>query len=227
MTKTAWGLIIADGKGQELIPGTDTAFLGVGSRPVIGHVLTAFDSCPDIEGVVVVAPRARIDNVRSLSVRYGCSRLRHVLPGGTQRRMCLDAALAVLDDEVEWVVVHDVSRPCVTSAMISRVLQAAFKCGCAITGERIDGPVKRVKKNVVSGGTWRDGELWLAQSPQAFRRTVLEKALVQARRKKLDLHEESEAVELIGGEVRVVPADRINLRLAKPGDLALAAPLLM
>lgn len=228
MKKTAWAVIIADGKDQELMPGTDTAFLGVGIRPVIGHVLVAFEACPDIEGVVVVAPRNRVDSVHALSLRFGCSRLKAVTPGAPHRRACLAAGLALVDEEAEWIVVHDVSRPCITPGMISRVLDAAFKSGCAITAEPVADRLKLAqKKSTKVARTWNEGDLWVAQSPQAFRRSVLEKALAMARKKNLTFDEESEAVELIKGDVRLVPPERVNLRIRRPDDLALAAPLLM
>ena len=224
----AWAVVVATGKEQELASGVETAFLGIGSRPVLAHVLEACEACRDIEGVIVAASRERMEMVYAMSQRFGINKVRkeNVLVGGTTRRMTLEAALRKLEDEVEHVVIQDVCRPFVTPAMIAAVLAGARKHGCAVTGEPVLEPLRQVsKKGMVEGGD-PDGELWTVQSPQAFRRSLLEKALAAGQKKKISAPEESALMSLVKADIQMVPAERRNPRLRDANDLAIASQFL-
>ena len=226
MALTSWAIVIATGKSQELTAGAETAFLGVGSRPVLAHVMEAFERCREIEGIVVAASRDRLDMVRALGQRYGCAKLRSVVLGSAQRRATLEAALKVLDETVGMVTIHDVCRPCITTAMITETVLAARRCGAAIVAAPIHEPVKVSARGTTVERTFREGSLWVAQSPQTFRLELLQQALAAAHKKRLTLEEESAAFELISSEVRLVDPKRLNLRIRTAEDLALAAQLL-
>ncbi len=226
MVHVSWGIVVAVGKGQQLTSQAETAFLGVGSRPVLGHVLLAFESCPDISGVVVVVSRDRMDVVRAMGQRFGCAKLKAVVPGFLQRRPSLGAGMKALDDDVSLVTVHDVSRPCVTPEMISQAVAAAKRYGSGVTASLITDPVQRAGKGHAGVELLAPGTLWNVQSPQSFRRELLERALAAADRKKRSLEDESSALTLLREEVRLVPCDRANLRIRTADDLALAAQLL-
>ena len=224
----AWAVVMATGKEQELVSGVETAFLGIGSRPVLAHVLEAYEACRDIEGVIVAASRERMEMVFAMSQRFGINKVRkeNVILGGAARRITLESALRRMEDEVDHVVVQDVCRPFVTPAMISAVLAAAGKSGCAVTGEPVRDPLRQVsKKGLIEGGD-PEGDLWLVQSPQAYRRSLLEKALAAAQKKKLAEPEESALMPLVKAGVQMVAAERRNPRLRDATDLAIASQFL-
>ena len=227
MTHSAWGVVLATGKSQELATGAEVAFLGVGSRPVLAHVLRAFEECRDIEGVVVVASRERMEMVNALSVRFGCGKLRSVVPGQASRRANVEAALEYMGEEdVGVVAIQEVSFPCVTSGMISAAVALARRGGGGIVATPLKDVAKIGHKSGQVKQTWQGGDLWVAQSPQAFPREILVKALQMAGRKHLACEEESELVERLATPVRMAVPDRLNLRIRTADDLALAAQLL-
>ena len=150
----------------------------------------------------------------------------NVILGGAARRITLESALRRMEDEVDHVVIQDVCRPFVTPAMISAVLAAAGKSGCAVTGEPVRDPLRQVsKKGLIEGGD-PEGDLWLVQSPQAYRRSLLEKALAAAQKKKLAEPEESALMPLVKAGVQMVAAERRNPRLRDATDLAIASQFL-
>jgi len=82
--------------------------------------------------------------------------------------------------------------------------------------------VKRVVDGRVSE-TLDRSELWGAQTPQVFRRVVLERALVLAERDGVNVTDESTLAERLGVAVRVVTGGGDNLKITTRDDLALAA----
>ena len=103
--------------------------------------------------------------------------------------------------------------------------QGCQTVGAGVAATEVDDPLKEVKglavKKTVSGGFF-----WLAQSPQTFRRDLIQKGYELAGKKKLAIEDDSAAVELIGGDVRLVASDLVNLKVKKAQDFNLAMSLL-
>ena len=75
---------------------------------------------------------------------------------------------------IDLVLVHDAARPFVDAALIDRVIAAAGESGAAIPALAARDTVKRVDpdRGTVTATLPRE-EIWLAQTPQGFRRDVL------------------------------------------------------
>ncbi|MBN1269600.1 MAG: 2-C-methyl-D-erythritol 4-phosphate cytidylyltransferase [Kiritimatiellae bacterium] len=226
MVRTVWGVLIAGGKGQQLASGADVPFLSLGSQPVISYSLRAFQSCHDIEGVVIVTPKERLPEVQAMAQLLGFGKVRKITAGGNQRIASVRAGLAVLDDDVGVVVIHDASRPCVTPALISETVKAAKKVGAAVAACPIADAVKQVPKGRKVSQTLPAGSAWAAQTPQAFKLEVLTKALGAARKRKGEPPDEAAAVEWMKKDVFVVPSTDRNIRIQSGDDLMMAAALL-
>ncbi len=224
MAGPCWAIIVAAGKDQELAGGADVAFLGVGNRPAIAHAMAAADLCRDIEGIVVVAPRERVEMVGAMKFRFGFNKLRAVLPGAAQRLANIGAALEAFDDEVEWAVVLESARPMVTPAMVATTLAEAQRTGAAAMGDVIGDPVRvEIRKGEVSALDARCA--WAVQTPQAYRCELLRKALAAGRKRRSEAADLTALVDAAGGHLRMVQSPRMNLRLRSADDLTAAAHL--
>ncbi|MGD9873352.1 MAG: 2-C-methyl-D-erythritol 4-phosphate cytidylyltransferase [Kiritimatiellia bacterium] len=226
MVHVVWGIIIASGKEEQLMAtGVDVAFLNLAGRPLLSHALEEFERCPDIDGIVVVAPKDRVGEVLTMAKLMGYMKLRKIAAGTVARISSLRMGLNTLDEEVSMVVVHEVSRPCVKRGLISECIKAAKRYGSGVAASRILDPVKIVPKGNTVTATLEPNTAWTAQTPQAYKLDVLEKALAAAAKKKVALQDESAALELIKHEVHLVPCPPSNIRIANPEDLTLAEAL--
>ena len=222
-----WGVILAVGQDQQLASGTETAFLGIGRRPALAHVLATFEACSEVEAVVVVAARERHDDVRALNRRFGAGKLARVVTGFQGRRASVRAGLEALGEDAALVVIHDAARPCVRPEQLAAVIHAARRHGNGVTAVRLTEPVVEASGRAMKATEGpREGILWALQTPQCYRRDVLVQALRAADKKRLKAEDESAALPLIGQDIRLVPTASINLRLRVADDLALAATLL-
>lgn len=225
MAGTCWAIVLGAGKDQELAGGAEVAFLGIGNRPAIAHPMCAVEICRDVTGIVVAAPRERVDMVRAMKLRFGYDKLKAVLAGGQQRLANVEAALDAFEDDVEWAVLLESARPVAGSAMVSAVLDAAQKTGAASTAEAIEDPVMaEVRKGEMQLVAAR--AVWVLQTPQAYRVPLLRKALAAWRKRRGDGVELPALIEGAGGKIRLVPSPRMNLRLRTADDLSVASNLL-
>jgi 2-C-methyl-D-erythritol 4-phosphate cytidylyltransferase len=226
MSSTTWAVIIASGKGEQFAPDVDTAFVNLGSKPVITYSLSVYEHCPEVDGIVIVAPKDRVENLRAMMQMFGCYKVKRIVAGTGARQNSVLAGLRAIDDDVSVVSIHDSSRPCVTGDQVSETIKMAKRYGCGVIATKITEAVIESAKGFVASGSVDAEKLWLTATPQAFKFDLIVKALELAQKKKMVLHDDSEAMALIKEEVRLVPATKPTLRIATPADLHLAEWLL-
>jgi 2-C-methyl-D-erythritol 4-phosphate cytidylyltransferase len=146
--------------------------------------------------------------------------------GGRERFDSVANALKLLGPEADFVAVHDAVRPCVTEELISAVFAKAAEAGAALLAVPVADTVKRVDdKGKVQGTLPRQG-LWLAQTPQVFRRDWLEAAYAGRAQLKQAVTDDAQLVEAAGHPVVVVEGSPSNLKITTKSDLWLADAVL-
>lgn len=227
MMASAWGLIIASGKPEGFAEGVDPSFLTLGSKPVLMHSLAAFEKCADIEGLVILASKDRVESVRAMVQMFGCAKVKRILPMGASRASSILGVVKELQgDKVPVLAIHEGIRPMVSADEISETVKLAKKHGAAVLCDRIPDPVRLTEKGSKVTAEVEGSHLWSCRSPQAFKVDVLVKALDAAAKKKVALRDEADALALVKGELHVVPATHSVIRISGPRDLVLADYLL-
>jgi 2-C-methyl-D-erythritol 4-phosphate cytidylyltransferase len=208
----AVALIVAAGSGERLGAGRPKAFVVLAGRPMLEWSLDAVRAA-GIEDVVVATP-----GEISLS---GVT----VVRGGETRSASVRAALAAAPPG-DSVVVHDAARPLVTHEDFTATLAALEQADCAIAAAPVTDTVKEAGPDRVVTATLDRSRLWAIQTPQAFRRTALERALDVDDAVLAEATDDAWLVERAGGTVRVVESSPANLKVTTPHDLLIAEHLL-
>lgn len=225
MIHNTWGIVVACGKSEQIAAAADVAFLNLGKHPVLYNSLEAFERCPDIDSVMVLAARERLESIASMVRLFGCSKVRKLVAGTLQRFSTLSAGLKALDDEVTIVCIHEVSRPCVQPDLISETVKAAKRYGSGVAAVRMDETFLESGKGQKASKVAGRGTFWQVQTPQSYKRELLEEALQVAQKKK-GIEDEASAVCAHAGEVHMVPSTTGNIRVSSLHELTLAASLL-
>ena len=194
--------------------GRPKQMLPLGGKPVLVRTIEAFRQVKQVRQIVVVTPE---ENQQELS-RYFTD-LTCTVPGDT-RMESVKNGVACVDPAAEIIAVHDGARPMVSPAHIGDCLQAAQTYGAAVLAVPVKDTVKIGEDNFVAR-TLHRSSLWAAQTPQAYRRDVLLKALKKFGQE-TDATDESQLVEKTGVKVRLVPSDYKNNKITTPEDLVFA-----
>ena len=113
-----------------------------------------------------------------------------------------------------------------TVADISETIKSAKRYGSGVLAVRIADSVKVTKKGSNIATQVGGDALWIVHTPQAFKIDLIRKGLAQAQKKKLTLEEDSEALTLIGEEVRLVEANGPRVKIAGAADMNMAEMLI-
>lgn len=143
--------------------------------------------------------------------------------GGSTRAETVQNALAKVSDEADFVAVHDAARPLLTARWIDQVFNAAFESGAAIPAVPVANTLKRVDAAGTIVETVDRSELWGAQTPQVFRKDVLQKAYEAG---DLSATDEAQLVQGSGYPVRVVEGSPMNFKITTAGDFQMAKALI-
>jgi 2-C-methyl-D-erythritol 4-phosphate cytidylyltransferase len=203
--------VILVGAGEGVRFGAPKAFVELKGRRLLDWCAAAFEAIP--HRVAVLRSEDRDDAGLS-----GWT----LASGGARRRDSVASGLAALDPRARIVLVHDVARPLVPADLIERVLAAAQRCGAVVPVVAVQDTIKRVRDQRVLE-TLPRAELAAAQTPQAFDRQLLARALAVSA---ADATDEAALVEALGEIVQTVPGDARNLKITHPDDLRLAEALL-
>jgi 2-C-methyl-D-erythritol 4-phosphate cytidylyltransferase len=221
-------LIVAAGSGERLRADRPKALVELGGRPLVQWSIDALLSVADIEQVVVAMPA-------DIELPAGVSSARvSSVPGGASRSDSVRRALAAAGEATEGagldlVLVHDAARPLLLAALAESViaaLAADHAADAAIAALPVTDTIKRVDRADAVLETLDRGELWAVQTPQVFRRGVLERALEVSAEELASATDDALLVERAGGRVIVVPASDENLKVTTPIDLRVAELLL-
>ena len=209
----AVALLVAAGSGERLGAGRPKAFVVLGGRPMLEWSLEALRAA-GIEDVVVALPPGEDPPAGCMGVG-----------GGATRSESVRAALAAAPPGGE-VVVHDAARPLVTAEHFTAALAALADADCAVAAAPVTDTVKEAGDDRVVTATLDRSRLWAIQTPQAFRREALERALAVSGDVLARATDDAWLVERTGGTVRVVESTPANLKVTTPHDLRIAELLL-
>jgi 2-C-methyl-D-erythritol 4-phosphate cytidylyltransferase len=215
----AVALLVAAGSGERLGAGRPKAFVVLAGRPMLEWSLEALRAA-GLEHVVVAAP----PDVAAAGGEHGLGPDVTVVAGGAARSESVRAALAAAP--AGDVVVHDAARPLVTPDHFTEALAALADADCAVAAAPCTDTVKEAGPDRIVAGTLDRSRLWAIQTPQAFRRAALERALAVGDDVLAEATDDAWLVERTGGTVRVVESTPANLKVTTPHDLRIAELLL-
>ena len=217
-------IIPAAGRGKRIGASVPKQFLEIQGKPLLHHTLTVFASCKLIDYVVLVMPRADVDEMgEDWLNKYEI--VRKVVVGGEQRQDSVYNGFSSLEKGTDIVVVHDGVRPFTTPQMITATVEAAQQHGAAITAIPVSDTVKQAADGFVKQTVSRDG-LWRVQTPQAFQRGLLQQAFKKAKKDSYYGTDEGSLVEYLGERVKIVPGSELNIKITRKEDLVLGESLL-
>jgi len=209
-------IVAAAGEGRRLGSPLPKALVPVAGIPLFLHSVRTFASCRFVKEIVLVLPGEWIERIQD---KHGKELLRRrvttMVAGGARRQDSVYEGLLAIRAPI--VLVHDAARPLVTRKAVAEVAQAAARVGAAVLAAPAVDTVKIADSRGRVMETPDRSRVWLAQTPQGFRRKVLLNAYrVNGQ---ADATDDVQLVERAGGRVVIVPSQSANFKVTTREDL--------
>lgn len=221
LQKTISAVLVAAGSSTRM--GFDKLSFDLGGETVLHRSIRAFDQCPQIGEIVLVAGKNRAFVEQQV---VGCTKPVQIVAGGATRAE--SAKNGVLAAHGELVAVHDAARPFVSPAVIAAVLEAAARYGAAAPAvpvkdtikQAVPGDGKTVPEACLVRSTPDRSTLYAVQTPQCFDRAQYLTALQELDAEKARLvTDDCSLFELTGRSVQLTQGDYANLKITTREDL--------
>lgn len=214
-------IIAAAGEGRRLGAAVPKQLLDIGGQSILERSVAAFAGHARIDDVIVVLPASLAASPPAWMKASGGSAGVQIVAGGVRRQDSVANAFDRVSPEADVVLVHDAARPFVSRELISRAIDAASEHGAAIVALAVSDTVKQVEisggRRVIAGTIPRES-IYLAQTPQAFRREVM-RAAVALGRSGVEATDEAMLAERAGHRVHIVEGDPSNVKITTTDDL--------
>ena len=212
-------LLAAAGRGERLGAGVVKALRELSGEPLVLHAVRGVRAVPAVGPVVVLAPVGLVNDLSVLLAPYDVQ----VTAGGDERQDSIRLGLRVLPPEADLVLVHDAARALTPRPVFDAVIEALRDGAEAVVPVLpVADTVKRVVANEVLG-TLDRSDLRIVQTPQGFRREVLDRAHALPGARATD---DAGLVERLGRTVTTVPGSEEAFKVTHAFDLLVATAVL-
>jgi 2-C-methyl-D-erythritol 4-phosphate cytidylyltransferase len=227
MSEAKFAVILpAAGKSSRFHDKEKKPFATLDGRAVWLRCAELFITRSDVIQCIIIVAK---DDQEMFRRRYGANIAFmniQIADGGRERFDSVANALALVKPEADFVAIHDAVRPCLTDTLTNAVFAEAAAKGAALLAVAVTDTVKQVDpQNKVTATVSRKG-LWLAQTPQVFRREWLLDAYAKRKEIGKDITDDAQLVEAAGHPVHVVQGAPSNIKITTKGDVSLADAIL-
>ena len=220
-------IIVAAGQGNRMQGDRRKQYLSLAGIPILSRALMVFDGCAAVEQIILVVPQDDIEFCRKhILESVGLTRKIQMTPGGRRRQDSVFNGLKEVDENCSIVMIHDGVRPFVQNGQIIACIDGARESGACIIGVPAHETLKQTDSFGQITRTLSRDDIWLAQTPQAFRHDLIRKAHDQARGDGFYATDDAALVERTGAAVKIIKGSRKNIKITVREDLEMARWLL-
>ncbi|MDR1832613.1 MAG: 2-C-methyl-D-erythritol 4-phosphate cytidylyltransferase [Fusobacteriaceae bacterium] len=219
-------VVAAAGAGTRMGAGFPKQFLTHGGKALFLWPTLCAEKCAVVDAIFVISPGAYVEKIRDLCAAEGITKLRAVVPGGSERQESIRKTLEALEsydpDPGTLIFIQDGVRIFCKEKYITECA-AALEADETLDGLVVGVPVKDTIKIVDEAGfivnTPERKRLFAANTPQVFRWGILKRAYDEAARQGRMSTDDAQLVEAAGGRVRILPGDYDNVKITTEEDL--------
>ena len=219
-------IIVAAGQSRRIGGDTSKQFILIDGVPVIVRTLKAFEIAERIREVVIAARQEDIPQMYALIQDYEITKVKQIITGGETRQESVFRAIAQVDENADFLAIHDGARPLIRPQEIDLAVSAAVEHGAAALGVPVKDTVKQVDADGKIVDTPERSTLWAVQTPQVFSRALYLRAAEQAGEAAAQLTDDCQLIERTGAPVYLVRGAYANLKITTPEDVFAAEGIL-
>ena len=220
-------IVLAAGKSTRMQNDAQTKqMMEIDGIPLVVRSLLAFEACSYIDEIFVVGLQEELSVYSEYKKIYGITKLKKAISGGDCRAKSAEKGFLRLPKECEYVAFHDAARCLITPKDIEHLIRSGYRYGAAIAAKKATDTIKIANKDKFIESTPDRTSVWMAQTPQVFKKSLYEVALAKAENLDETITDDSMLAENAGFHVRLVKCESENIKITTPEDIAYAENIL-
>lgn len=212
-----YAIIVGGGSGSRMGSYIPKQFLLINGKPIVMYTIEAFYKSDLKPTIILVIPLEYKEYWNELCMEYNFDIPHSIIFGGENRFNSVKNALKELEEN-SIVAIHDAVRPIIKNQIINNAFLQAELHNNAITAIAVKDSVRQIIGDT-SVQLNRD-EIYLIQTPQAFKFDILQKAYNLEYNKRFT--DDASVVESLGYKINLIAGDVENIKITFPEDLKLA-----
>ncbi len=224
--KTLYAVVPAAGIGARMQADRPKQYLLLNDKTILEHTVEALLAFSPFEKIILPIstqdqywPKLKLNQHKKIITCDGGQERYHSVLNGLKVLLNLGAK------KDDWVMVHDVARPCITIKDLENLYKNANEQG-VILGLQVRDTMKRTDQNGKILKTVERNNLWHALTPQLAPLGILHDAIGQALSDGINMTDEASALEYVGLKPKMLAGSPNNIKVTHPQDLLLANALL-
>ena len=212
-------IIPAAGQGKRF--GKKKQLILINNRPLLFYTLIPFIKCDLINEIIIALPHEDIDFVNKYLIELNYEKKINLIKGGQERQYSVLNAISQTNKNNDIICIHDAVRPFISLEILEKTIESCILNGAAIVAVPSVDTLKKIKKSYVVKTVSRE-TIWKAQTPQIFKRSILERSLSIAIKSNMNETDESSIVEKAGYKVSIVEGSPLNIKITSEEDWMIA-----
>ena len=186
--------------------------------PLFIHTLTPFLQSKDIREIILVVPRKSLSTIKKTISSFQNGKNVIAVSGGSNRQDSVYKGLKRVSQSCNIVCIHDGARPFVSVDLIESTILACVNFDGVVAAIKATDTVKLVTHGSRVQKTLDRNKIWLAQTPQTFKKKELNKALLSAQKKNIVGTDEAMIMEKIGYSIGIIEGSNRNIKITTRKD---------
>ncbi|MBP9837366.1 MAG: 2-C-methyl-D-erythritol 4-phosphate cytidylyltransferase [Proteobacteria bacterium] len=231
-TRKVYALIPAAGIGSRLSgieldrKGESKVLIEILNQSLIQRNLKSLEETNLFTGIVIVAKKTDFAPISAVLSLLNSSLDIELVEGGASRQESVYNGLLALESKADIVAIHDGARPFCSAKKIIEVIDAASNYRAAILALPAKNSIKEVSPEMAVIKSIKREIIWEAQTPQVFDYELILRAHQDAIAEGYQATDDSELVERLGHEVKIVLGEENNIKVTTPQDIVIAKYLI-
>lgn len=217
-------IIPAGGKGKRMNHYKSKQYIELKGKPILEHTLEVFMRCKAIQHIIIVVGKGEVDYCKQAIIkRHSLDKVIDVVEGGKERQDSVYEGIKCVPDETDIVLIHDAARPFIKEEHILATIEEAYTSGACVLGVRVKDTIKVVNHENHIVDTPNRRMLWAIQTPQTFKKDIINEAYDQAIKDKFVATDDAMVVEKYSNTaIKIIEGSYSNIKITTPEDLMIA-----
>lgn len=193
--------------------------------PLLFYAIKPFIECDAIEEILLILPENKFEKIKKDVSLIPSKKPINVIKGGERRQDSVRNGVLATRVDSHLVCIHDAARPFVTVELINQSINACQSADGGVVALKSPDTVKYSENGLIKKTINRDN-VWLAQTPQTFKKKKLIEAIVDAEKNNITCTDESSLMERMGFSILLIEGHINNFKITSQDDWSRAETLL-